>query len=287
MEVANKTYLDKAGQIKVEIDLDKCIACGRCVTACKHDARYYSDDTERFFDDLSKGIPISVIAAPAIKTNIPEYKKLFTYLKKLGVNKIYDVSLGADICIWAHIRFIEQYESKSIITQPCPAIVTYCEMYQHDLLDKLSPIHSPMACTSIFLKEYQDIDDRIAALSPCMAKTNEFESTKLADYNITFELLLEYLEKNDIKIPDEETEFDHDESGLGSLFPMPGGLKENIEFFTGRKLHIAKAEGFDIYDNLNLYAKTPDMFLPDIFDVLNCSDGCNIGTAYSHIRKLF
>jgi len=287
MEVANKTYLDKAGQIKVEIDLDKCIACGRCVTACKHDARYYSDDTKRFFDDLLKGIPISVMAAPAIKTNIPKYKQLFTYLKQLGVKKIYDVSLGADICIWAHIRYMEQNESKSMITQPCPAIVTYCEMYQHDLLDKLSPVHSPMACTSIYMKEYQGIKDRLAALSPCMAKSNEFECTKLAEYNITFELLLEYLDKNNIKMPDEETEFDHDESGLGSLFPMPGGLKENIEFFTGRKLHISKSEGFDIYENLDLYAKTPEIFRPDIFDVLNCSDGCNIGTANSHKSNMF
>ena len=107
MELACVTYMDENSNIKVKIDLEQCIACGRCVMACKHDARYFSDDTEQFFDDLAAGVPISLIAAPAIRTNIPDYKRLFTYLKNLGVNKIYDVSLGADICVWAHIKYLD------------------------------------------------------------------------------------------------------------------------------------------------------------------------------------
>jgi len=287
METANVTYQDESGNIKVKIDHDKCITCGLCVSACKHDARSFSDDTERLFDDLSKGTPISFIAAPSIKTNLPEYKKLLKYLKSLGANKIYDVSLGADICIWAHVRYIQENGISPMITQPCPAIVSYCELYRHDLIKRLSPIHSPMACTSIYMKEYQGINDRIAALSPCIAKTNEFESTKLADYNITFSKLIEYLTTNNIKLPDEETDFDHPESGLGSLFPMPGGFKENLEYFMGKNLHVAKAEGFNIYEKLDKYAHAPEEFLPDIYDVLNCAEGCNIGTASLHDRCLF
>jgi len=287
METTNITYQDETGKIKVKIDHDKCIACGRCVLACKHDARYFADDTERFFDDLSKGIPISIIAAPSIKTNIPEYKKLFTYLKKAGVNKIYDVSLGADICIWAHIKYIEKNGSSPIITQPCPAIVSYCEMHRHDLIPRLSPIHSPMACVSIFMKEYKGINDNIAALSPCIAKSIEFHDTKLAGYNITFANLLNFLKEKNISLPEEETQFDNDESGLGAIFPMPGGLKENIEYYLGKSLHVAEAEGFDVFEKLDTYAETSPEFLPDIYDVLNCSEGCNLGTAYSFDRNIF
>jgi len=279
MEMANITYQDEAGNIKVKISQDKCINCGMCVWVCKHDARRFTDDTGRFFDDLAKGIPISLIAAPSVKTNVPEYKKLFTYLKSLGVNKIYDVSLGADICIWAHVNYLKKTGTNPIITQPCPPIVTYCEIYQHGLLENLSPVHSPMACTSIYMKNYQGINDRIAALSPCVSKTIEFQGTKLAQYNVTFTRLLEYLDENKIKMPDEETDFDHAESGLGSLFPMPGGFKENIEYMMGKNLHIAKAEGRKVYEKLNKYAKTPAEFLPDIYDVLNCEEGCNIGSA--------
>ena len=287
METTNITYQDDVGCIKVKIDNNQCIACGRCISACKHEVRYFEDDTERFFDDLSKGVNISLIAAPSIKTNIPNYKNLFTYLKKLGVNKIYDVSLGADICIWAHVKHIKKYGASPIITQPCPAIVSYCEIYRHDLLPKLSPIHSPMACVSIYMKQYHGINDSIAALSPCIAKSKEFESTELGQYNVTFLNLIEYLNRNNIVLPKEETQFDSGESGLGSMFPMPGGLKENIEYFMGKELHIAKAEGSSVYDKLSIYAQTPEEFLPDIFDVLNCSEGCNMGSAYSRKRNIF
>ena len=287
MEMANTSYQDKDGNIKVKVDPDKCISCGRCIFACKHDARFFTDDMDRFFSDLRKGVPISLIAAPSIKTNVPGYKKLFTYFKNLGVKQIYDASLGADICIWAHLKHIEQNGAAPMITQPCPVIVTYCEMYRNDLLKRLSPVHSPMACASIFLKEYQGVHDRIAVLSPCVAKANEFEEIGLAEYSITFNKLLDYLTENHIFLPEEETGFDHGECGPGTLFPMPGGLKENIEYFMGKNLHIIKAEGFGVFERLNEYAATPEAFLPDLFDVLNCTEGCNIGPASSPERGVF
>jgi len=287
METANITYQDVDGNIKVKVDNAKCIACGSCISACKHKARSYYDDTGLFFNDLSSGIPISLIAAPSIRINIPEYKRLFAFLKQKGVRNIYDVSLGADICIWAHVSHIKQTGIASLITQPCPAIVTYCEIYRHNLLKNLSPIQSPMACTSIYMRKYKGINDRIAALSPCVAKANEFENTELAHYNITFTKLLDYLERNNIVLPKEEVGFDHIECGLGSLFPMPGGFKENIEFFMGKKIHILKAEGENVYEKLNTYAETPAELLPMIFDVLNCSEGCNIGSACLHDKSVF
>ena len=287
MEMANVTYQDEAGSIKVKTDYTKCINCGRCIKACKHDAREYEDDTTRFFEDVAAGIPISLIVAPAIRTNIPDYYRLFTYLKNVGVRKIYDVSLGADICVWAHIRHIEKNGSSPMITQPCPAIVSYCEIYRHDLIDRLSPIHSPMACTAIYMKEYEGITDRIAALSPCIAKSDEFEDTGLTQYNVTFAKLQQYLDENHVTLPEKEIGFDHPKSGLGSIFPMPGGLKENIEFYFGENIHVFKAEGFETYNKLHVYADTPPERLPEIFDVLSCAEGCNIGPAVSREGNIF
>ena len=287
MELANTTFQNDDAGIKVSIDHEKCIACGRCLSVCKHEARYFEDDTARFFEDLSNGVSISLVAAPAIRTNIPEYKRLFTFLKNAGVKKIYDVSLGADICTWAHIRYIEKNGTAPLITQPCPVIVSYCELYRHELLDKLSPIHSPACCAASYIIEYEGITDQIAALTPCIAKSNEFEETGLVQYNVTFDKLQKYLDENNIVLPEEESEFDDDENRLGSIYPMPGGLRENIEYYLGRKLRVSESEGTDIFNRLDTYSETPEKLLPDIFDVLSCSEGCNIGSAVSCELNVF
>ncbi len=114
-----------------------------------------------FLKDLKNGEPISILAAPAIIVNILEYKKLFGYLRSIGVNFIYDVSFGADITVWAYLKVIKDEKIQSMIAQPCPSIVTFIEKYQSKLIDKLSPIQSPMMCSAIYMREYKHITDKI------------------------------------------------------------------------------------------------------------------------------
>jgi len=85
------------GKNKVKVEQSRCIRCGKCLDACTHEARIYHDDTEVFFSDIKKGNRVSIVAAPALRTNFYNYKRLFGFLKSIGVNVIYDVSFGADI----------------------------------------------------------------------------------------------------------------------------------------------------------------------------------------------
>lgn len=280
---ANISRADENGNITVEADNSKCVACGACLLVCHHGSRTYEDDTERFFDDLRSGVPISVFAAPAVQTNFPDWGRMFTWLRSVGVSKVYDVSLGADICTWAHIRHIERVGPKPIISQPCPSIVNYIMMYKNELVNFLSPVHSPMLCTAVFMKKYDHVNTRIAALSPCIAKAHEFDDTRLVDYNVTFKHLLEYIRRNNITFPGQSSGFDNIRAGLGTLYPVPGGLKENVEHYFGKGLRIDKSEGAQmVYRALDEYAKIPDQKRPVLFDVLNCLEGCNVGTACVH-----
>lgn len=288
VEMACIMRRDENGNTIVDIDHSKCISCGACIEACNHNAREYDDDTEQFIGDLQRGVKISLIVAPALRANFDEPGRLLAWLRRLGADKIYDVSLGADICTWAHIRYIQKNRSKGIITQPCPAIVNYCLMYRNELLKYLSPVHSPMLCTAVYMKQYEDINTPIAAISPCIAKTHEFDATDLVKYNVTFKKLFEYVERNNIVLPSETSDFDHYPSGPGSLYSMPGGLKENVEFFLGKALRIDKSEGQAVvYEALDEFARQPLSNLPDIFDVLNCAEGCNAGTGCVHNRNIF
>lgn len=280
IEEANIAYLDRETN-KVKIDPEKCIHCGACVSTCAHGARYYEDDTEVFFRDLTNGEQISILIAPSATVNYNnDLKKLVKLLKNLGVIFVFDVSLGADICTWAHIKFIKKYQPRSLITQPCPAIVNYILKYQPKLLEYLAPIHSPMLCTAVYMRKYRNIKHKIAAISPCFAKADEFDDTGIVSYNVTFKKINEYLQKNQIGLPTNIAEFDNMKSSLGKIYSMPGGLKENVRYYLGDKARIDQCEGQkNVYKKLDEFSSENPEYLPQIFDVLNCAEGCNFGTA--------
>ncbi|OPJ55983.1 [Fe-Fe] hydrogenase large subunit C-terminal domain-containing protein [Alkalithermobacter paradoxus] len=279
---ANYAYVvDKDNKIK--LDQSKCINCGHCIDVCDHKARDYYDDTQRFFEDLKRGNKISLIVAPAIRVNIDNYKKLFGYLKKLGVNLIYDVSFGADITTWAYLKAIKKMNLSSIIAQPCPSIVSYIEKYKPELINSLAPIHSPMMCTAIYMKKYNNINDKIAFLSPCIAKIDEIRdknTSEYINYNVTFKKLISYIKENNININSyQEYDFDSDCS-LGLLYSRPGGLRENIEARV-KNAWIRQIEGYThTYEYLSEYSSRVrnNKAVPTLVDILNCSYGCNIGT---------
>lgn len=287
IEGANRDRMDD-GKISVEIDTEKCIACGACIQACRHEARSYRDDTQRFLQDLARGKKISMFMAPAGRANHASIGRLLSWLRKLGVRKIFDVSLGADICTWAHIRFMQKEQPNTVATQPCPAIVSFAQKHDLKLMNRLSPIHSPMLCTAIYMQAYEGIEDSIAALSPCIAKKQEFEDTGRVEYNVTFQKLLEHVRQEGVTLPETESGFDHYQSALGGIYSMPGGLKENVEFFLGKSLRIDRSEGQEhVYEDLKVYSEKSDASLPAVFDVLNCAQGCNSGTGCSQEQDIF
>lgn len=272
------------GVSKTHVDDQKCIMCGKCLDVCDHGARDYRDDTERFIKNLSQGKKINLIAAPAIKTNIQDYKKLFGFLSSFGSIAIYDVSLGADITTWAYLKEIETKKLDSMISQPCPAVVNYIQKYKHDLLPKLAPVHSPMMCTAVYMKKYLKIEGEICFLSPCIAKMSEIDDANtygMVNYNVTFKKLNQYLKDNSInlgKYP--EKDFDSQVLGLGDVYSMPGGLKDNVYHYHP-EAWVKQVEGTDLaYGYLSEYSKRlkDGGKLPLLVDILSCSQGCNMGT---------
>lgn len=278
---ANYSVKTAANQ-HIEVHGENCINCGACFDACEHQARSFRDDTEQFFQDLQRGEKISILLAPAFVANYPqEYATVLGGLKELGVNHIISVSFGADITTWGYINYISKNHFKGGISQPCPAVVNYIEHYEPELIPSLIPIHSPLMCTAIYTRKYMKITDKLAFISPCIAKKSEITDPNTygyVSYNLTFEHFMEYVRKHQITGRDAKDEIKY---GLGSVYPMPGGLKENVYWFCGEDVFIRQVEGEKhAYRFLQDYKKrlAEHEPLPFMVDILNCDKGCIYGT---------
>ena len=266
----------------IQVDTNRCIDCGECFDVCEHQARGYVDDTQRFFEDLRNGERISILLAPAFIANYKStYESILGGLKQLGVNRIISVSFGADITTWGYINYITKYQFKGGISQPCPAVVGYIERYAPSLIDRLFPIHSPMMCAAIYLKKYMKLTDKLAFISPCIAKKNEIDDPNtggLVSYNVTFSHLMQYIKAHNIQGTPCRDEIEY---GMGAFYPMPGGLKENVWWFCGQDALVRQIEGgkamyhFLEHNKARIAENQLDYLM---IDALNCENGCLYGT---------
>ena len=273
----------------VHINNDECIQCGECVKHCPHDARDYEDDLEVFMKEIHRG-NVSLIVAPAIKTAFDgSWRHVLQWLKDMGVNNVYDVSFGADICTYLHVEYMKKHAGEKIISQPCAAIVNYAEKHKTELLEHFSPVHSPMMCSAIYVREYLGNTDTLVGLSPCIAKGDEFRNTGIVKYNVTFRKLAEYIKKHDITLKTGRSEFEFSDCrGFdGAFYPIPGGLKECLHEYVP-DLKVTTSEGVQkVYGDLDEYLITDRSMLPAVYDVLSCEYGCNSGAGARDVFNSF
>jgi hypothetical protein len=147
-----------------------------------------------------------------------------------------------------------------------------------------------MMCAAIYVKKYLKVSDKLAFISPCIAKKNEIDDPNnqgYVSYNLTFSKLAAYLKEHPVS--GAAPYKDEIEYGLGSIYPMPGGLKENVYWLLGDDALVRQMEGeHHMYDYLrrNLDrikgGKTSYLFV----DALNCTNGCLYGTGVDNRKSL-
>jgi len=278
---------------KLLINHDICIGCGNCINACTHKARTLIDDTSRFMDDLKQNNKIIAVAAPAVVSFFPDqFLNLNGWLKSLGVEAFFDVSLGAELTVMSYIDYIKEKNPKTVISQPCPAIVTFIEIHHPELLPYLAPADSPILHTIKMIKEYypQYKNHKVAVISPCIAKRREYDETGMGDYNVTMIALKNLLDSQNTNLSSfPKIEYTGVSAERAAGFPIPGGLLDTAERFEpGIRRRTEKIEGVyaiypylkEVTELLNTNAK-----LPLLVDCLNCEKGCLGGPGTGNAEK--
>ena len=277
-----KYCMDGSGE-KLVIDDDLCIGCGHCVVICPHGARHVIDSLSALRADLLRGEKVVAIVAPAVVSVFPNnYLRLNSFLKSQGIEAVFDVSFGGELTVMSYMNYIKSKKPRLVIAQPCPAIVSYIEIYHPELIPYLAPVDSPMLHTIKMIREYfpQYRDHKVAVISPCVAKEREFFETGLGDYNITMAHMKEIFAEENIDLGTfPVTQYDGPVAERGVMFPIPGGLMDVAErFMPGIRRDTRKIESLHlVYKYLTELAKdigNTKLKLPFLVDCLNCEDGC-------------
>ena len=172
-----------------------------------------------------------------------------------------------------------------MISQPCPALITYIETYKPNLIKYLAKGDSPMAHTIEYIRHFHPeyANYKIAVISPCFAKNREFDENGRGDFNVTMKSLDQYFFQNNIdlsKFP--KVEYDNPIAERGTLYSTPGGLMRTAErFVPGISSVTRKIEGhpavFEYLNHLDEYLSKGEKPYFKLVDCLNCEKGCNRG----------
>jgi two-component system NtrC family sensor kinase len=214
---------------------ERCIACGNCYRVCAQRAKQIESGIPAVWDFLvSEGEVVAALAPsfpPAFHPVRPG--QLVTALRRLGFTRVVEVAFGADLVARRFRKLAASGGPRTLMTTPCPALVTYVEKFAPALVPSLAPIVSPMIATGRALKALHWPDARIVFIGPCTAKKNEIRDPGLAgavDAVLTFDELRDMLAVAEIAPEDEpDGEFDPPRAALGRVFPVSGGLLRTAE----------------------------------------------------------
>lgn len=265
-----------APAMMAELKNSPCTSCGQCVAHCPVGAIYEMPPKVDIWSKIADpNITTVVQMAPAVRVALGEEfgmkpgelatGKIYSVLRKIGFDYIFDTNFGADLTITEEAtEFVKNLKSGTYkfpqFTTCCPSWVDYVEKEYHDLIPHLSSTKSPMQILGPMIKTYwaekMQIDAKnifSVAIMPCTAKKHEIERNETmsasgyqdVDAVITTRELAKLIRQLGVEFTTlEEGKADSPlgpYSGGGAIFGASGGvmeasLRSAYFYLTGKEL---------------------------------------------------
>lgn len=270
---------------------DKCLTCGRCVTACDFEALADKIEFIPVIEILKeKKNPVYAVVAPAIAGQFGEnvtLGQLRSAFKLMGFTDMIEVAMFADILTikeaFEFNHLVKTTEDFFLTSCCCPVWFNMTKKNYGDLYKHMSPSVSPMIASGRILKKLYP-GCRVVFIAPCIAKKAEIKEEELKgaiDFVVNFRELKEIfnaLQINPAELPAEEK----DQGSLGGrLYAKTGGVSFSVKTVVNRinpgrliKLKAKKVDGVaecrKILDDLSAGNVTEYNFI----EGMGCVGGC-------------
>jgi len=275
---------------------ERCLACGRCVSACPTSAKRVRYDLDKARELISAGGKVMASLAPSwrgtMRRNRPQ---LIAALKALGFAGVSETALGAQELSIKTAAILNQSGPGLHISSACPVIVDYVRLYRPEFAANIVPFASPALTHARLLKNEYGEDTAVIFIGPCFGKKNEADRhPDLIAGALTFGELKTWLKDTkeisvkDLLLDDKEALFLPERAYEGALYPLDGGMNESIRR-VGVKgevqlLNLASLELFiEALSELDPGAISRPMFI----EALACAGGCVAGPGISSKRSAF
>ncbi len=277
IEFLNRGYnMRIAPAADVKLKDSPCVKCGQCTAHCPVGALYeHSHNTEVWKALRNPELFKVVQIAPAVRVALGEAfglepgtnltGKIYTILRRLGFNAVFDTNFGADLTIMEEAtEFVERFtkgnEELPLITTCCPSWVDYLEKYYPDMIPYFSSAKSPHQMVGVLSKTYYAEKNKLdpskifgVSIMPCTAK--KYEITRVEDMFASghqdidlvlttreFSRMIKASGIDFLSLPDSEPDNILGQyTGAGVIFGATGGVMEAAlrtayYFITGKEL---------------------------------------------------
>jgi NADH-quinone oxidoreductase subunit G len=244
----------------VNLNESPCIKCGQCSAHCPVGAIYEKDNTKEVWSEIKKKEKHVVVQiAPAVRVAVGEAfgfffndtatTEIYTALRRLGFDAIFDTNWAADLTILEEgSEFVKRFTENGplpLITSCCPSWTDYMEKFAPDFVDNFSTAKSPQEMLGVMSKTYYaektGIDPStitMVSVMPCTSKKYEITRSEEMfasgyqdiDYSITTRELSRMIKQAGIdfvNLPDSEVDSILGQyTGAGTIFGVTGGVME-------------------------------------------------------------